>query len=79
MDTSSTLYAHTRSEDGNYHSVCQACLAGIASHHNEAALAREEQEHVCRFAVWSHQPGSRNKSMDGPIGMRSRTVHAGIW
>ena len=79
MANTSMLYTHTRNEDGNYHSVCQACLAAIAFHQDEAALAREEEEHVCRFAYWSPRATSLKRSTAGPNGKPQRTVHAGIW
>lgn len=42
-------YSHRRKEDGSHDSICLACLATISTQTNEAALAREEEEHVCEF------------------------------
>jgi hypothetical protein len=44
------LYAHRRKEDGSYDSMCLACLTTISSRESEAALSREEEDHVCKYA-----------------------------
>jgi hypothetical protein len=54
----STLYTHRRKADGSHDSICLACLATISSQMNEEALAREEEDHVCKFRF----PSKRKES-----------------
>ncbi|WP_157478250.1 hypothetical protein [Granulicella tundricola] len=53
----SARFSHRKKADGTIDSICLACLGTISSQTTEAALVREEEDHVCQFSFPARRSG----------------------
>ena len=52
-----TRFSHRLKVDGTFDSICLQCLGTITSGRTESALEREEEDHVCQFAIPARRSG----------------------
>jgi hypothetical protein len=58
-----SLFKHRKKADGSIDTICLACLSTISNEMTEAALERDEAEHVCKYAIPARRSGRLPEGM----------------
>jgi hypothetical protein len=56
-------FKHRKKADGSFDTICLGCLETISNEITEAALAHDEAEHVCKYAIPARRSGRLPEGM----------------